>query len=30
MQEHTASEWIATRPLVEIAETALMLLSSYR
>jgi tripeptide aminopeptidase len=30
MEEHTTSEWIATRPLVEIAETALTLLSSYR
>jgi tripeptide aminopeptidase len=30
MEEHTTSEWIATRPLVEIAETTLMLLSSYR
>jgi tripeptide aminopeptidase len=30
MDEHTASEWIAIRPLAEIAETALMLLSSYR
>jgi tripeptide aminopeptidase len=30
MEEHTTSEWIATQPLVEIAETALTLLSSYR
>jgi tripeptide aminopeptidase len=30
MEEHTSSEWIAIRPLVEIAETTLTLLSSYR
>jgi tripeptide aminopeptidase len=30
MEEHTTSEWIATRPLAEIADTTLMLLSSYR